>query len=124
MAGIKIKRAYEEPERSDGYRILIDGLWPRGIKKDDLDYDEWAKELAPSKDLRTFFSHDLEKWKEFSARFTQELRGHEARDKLLALAKKAKKSNVTLLYSSKDEDHNNAVIVKKQIEKLLQKLEE
>lgn len=124
MAGIKIKRAYEEPERSDGYRILIDGLWPRGIKKDDLDYDEWAKELAPSKDLRTFFSHDLEKWKEFSARFTQELRGHAARDKLLALAKKAKKSNVTLLYSSKDEDHNNAVIVKKQIEKLLQKLEE
>lgn len=124
MAGVKIKRAYEEPERGDGYRILIDGLWPRGIKKDDLEFDEWAKELAPSKDLRTFFSHDLEKWKEFSTRFVKELHKHEAKEKLLALAKKAKKRNVTLLYSSKDEEHNNAVVVKKQIERILQKLDE
>jgi len=116
---IKVKRAYEDVEKKDGYRVLVDRLWPRGIKKEDLLYDEWAKELAPSSELRKFFSHDKEKWKEFSSRFKKELRKKEAKDKIIELAKKAKKRNVTLIFSAKDEDYNNAILLKEVIEKTM-----
>src|SRR5690606_21153185 len=116
---IKVKRAYEDVEKKDGYRVLVDRLWPRGIKKEDLLYDEWAKELAPSSELRKFFSHDKEKWKEFSSRFKKELRKKEAKDKIIELANKAKKRNVTLIFSAKDEDYNNAIVLKEVIEKTM-----
>ncbi|MFA7614822.1 MAG: DUF488 family protein [Candidatus Caldatribacteriota bacterium] len=121
---IKIKRAYEEAKKSDGYRVLVDRLWPRGIKKEELDFDEWAKELSPSKELRQFFSHDKEKWRDFSSRFKKELKSKDAKDKILFLAKRAKKKNVTLIYSAKDEEHNNAIILQKVIEEEMKKLDE
>ncbi|HLW57282.1 MAG TPA: DUF488 family protein [Bacteriovoracaceae bacterium] len=121
---IKIKRAYEEAKKSDGYRVLVDRLWPRGIKKEELDFDEWAKELSPSKELRQFFSHDKEKWRDFSSRFKKELKSKDAKDKILFLAKQAKKKNVTLIYSAKDEEYNNAVVLQKIIEEEMKKLDE
>lgn len=121
---IKIKRAYEEAKKSDGYRVLVDRLWPRGIKKEELDFDEWAKELSPSKELRNFFSHDKDKWRDFSSRFKKELKSKNAKDKILFLAKQAKKKNVTLIYSAKDEEHNNAIVLQKVIEEEMKKLNE
>lgn len=116
---IKIKRAYEAAEKKDGYRVLVDRLWPRGIKKEELSYDEWAKELAPSTELRKFFSHNKENWKDFISRFKKELRSKEAKDKIKEIALKAKKRNVTLIFSAKDEDCNNAVVLKEVIEKMM-----
>lgn len=121
---IKVKRAYEEAEKKDGYRVLVDRLWPRGLKKEELEFDEWAKELSPSKELRQFFSHDKEKWKEFSSRFKKELKVKEAKEKIYNLAKRAKKKNVTLIYSAKDEEHNNAILLREIIEEEMKKIDE
>ena len=114
---IKIKRAYEAAKKEDGYRVLIDRLWPRGIKKADLVLDEWAKELAPSNELRKSFGHDPSKWKDFQTRYRLELRSVEARQKLEELSDCARKSDVTLVYSAHDEEHNNAVVVKDLLER-------
>ena len=115
---IKIKRAYEPPEKKDGHRVLIDRMWPRGIKKEELEFDEWEKELAPSKELREYFGHEVSKWKTFQSRYKKELRSPEAKEKLAALAKKGFKKNLTLVYGAKDEEHNNAVVLKEVIEKI------
>jgi len=112
-----MKRAYEVAEDNDGYRVLIDRLWPRGIKKSDFVLDEWAKELAPSSELRKSFGHDPSKWKEFRTRYQMELRAPEAREKIGDLVKRARRSNVTLVYSARDEDHNDAVVLKDVIER-------
>lgn len=109
---IKIKRAYEPANRSDGYRVLIDRMWPRGIKKEDLIFDEWVKDLAPSKELRQYFAHESYKWKSFKSLYRKELHTKEAREKLKLLGKRALKGTVTLIYSAKDEEHNNAVVLK------------
>ena len=109
---IKIERAYEPAEHRDGYRVLIDRLWPRGILKGELKLDEWAKDLAPSPDLRKLFGHDPEKWREFSAKYRIELRAIAAREKIKDLARRARRSNLTLGYGAKDEDHNDAVILR------------
>jgi uncharacterized protein YeaO (DUF488 family) len=109
---IKIKRAYEPAVKGDGYRVLVDRLWPRGIKKSDLVLAEWTKDLAPSSELRKSFGHDPARWKEFRARYLRELRAPTARDKLEALAKRARRSTVTLVYSARDEEHNDAVVLK------------
>lgn len=114
---IKLKRAYERAEREDGYRILVDRLWPRGIKKEKLPLDEWAKDLSPSTELRKSFGHDPAKWNEFRMRYKVELRAPVAREKLEALAQRALTSNVTLIYSARDEDHNDAVVLKQVIER-------
>lgn len=111
-AAIKIKRAYDPPEKSDGYRVLVDRLWPRGIKKEDLPLDEWAKEIAPSTALRKTFSHDPEKWTDFQRAYKAELRKSEAKTKIAELAEKARKGPLTLVYSAKDPDHNNAQVLK------------
>lgn len=107
---IKLKRAYEAATRSDGYRVLIDRLWPRGKKKSDLPLDEWAKELAPSNELRKQFAHDPKRWREFVTRYRNELKAPELRDKIRELAAKAKRGTLTLVYSARDEEHNNAVV--------------
>lgn len=90
-------------------RILVDRLWPRGLRKADAAIDRWMKEIAPSTELRRWFGHDPERWGEFQRRYRQELRQHEATlDELRALARQ---ENVTLLYGARDETHNDAVVL-------------
>lgn len=105
---VKLKRIYEVPEESDGFRILIDRLWPRGISKDEAKIDQWLRDIAPSNELRKWFGHDPEKWPEFQIRYAQEL---QAQEKAVLVLKDIiqKEKTVTLLYSASDEKHNNAV---------------
>jgi uncharacterized protein YeaO (DUF488 family) len=106
----KVKRIYEEPDKEDGYRILVDRLWPRGVSKEKAKLDGWIKEIAPSNELRKWYGHELDKWPEFKAKYLKEL--HEKKDLLKQLKTMAKfHKKVTLLYSAKDEDHNNAVVL-------------
>jgi uncharacterized protein YeaO (DUF488 family) len=107
---IKIKRTYDSPSPDDGKRILVDRLWPRGIKKEDAKIDEWLKDIAPSDELRQWFSHDLSKWQEFKRRYKKEL--NDKSDLIKNLGRQSKKMNVTLLFSTKDIEHNNAVVLK------------
>ncbi len=114
---IEIKRVYEPYEAKDGVRFLVERLWPRGMKKEALKMDAWLKEVAPSDGLRRWFSHDPNKWLEFSRRYSQELNEHpEAWQPILERAKQGK---VTLLYSSHDQVHNNAVALKHFLEEHL-----
>jgi uncharacterized protein YeaO (DUF488 family) len=107
---ILIKRAYDPPSHDDGARVLIDRLWPRGIKKESLAVDQWAKALAPSTALRQWFGHDPARWQEFRQRYAAELRPHaELLDTLRTLARKGP---VTLVYGAHDETHNNAVALR------------
>ena len=116
---IDLKRAYDPPTRSDGYRVLIDRLWPRGITKDDLQVDVWLKDLAPSADLRKWFGHDPKKWDEFRKRYARELEPHS--DALEQLAERARAGRVTLVFGAKDTEHNNAVALKEQLERRLKR---
>ena len=118
----KTKRAYAPASVDDGYRVLIDRLWPRGIKKSDLLLDEWTKELSPSGELRKSFGHDPAKWKEFRARYRMELRVPAARKKIEELSARGRNSTVTLVYGARDEEHNDAVVLKDLIERAAQKL--
>jgi uncharacterized protein YeaO (DUF488 family) len=111
---IAIKRVYEPFSKTDGYRILVDRLWPRGIKKEDAHVDQWLKEVAPSTALRKWFNHEPEKWKSFLTKYKAELKGSAALDELLALLKQNK--TITLLYGAKDEQHNQAVALKQFID--------
>ncbi len=114
---LKIKRVYEDPKSSDGTRYLVDRLWPRGFKKEDLKMKAWLKEVAPSPDLRKWYSHDVAKWEEFQKRYRAELKANpEAWQPIL---EKAKDGNVTLLYSAKDTEHNSALVLKEFLEKKL-----
>ncbi len=114
---IKLKRIYEKFEEDDGFRILVERLWPRGIKKEDARIDLWLKEIAPSNELRKWFSHDSNKWDEFKNRYFQELNNKkDVVNKLLEIIKNNK--NVTFLYSTKENNFNNAVALKEYIEKL------
>lgn len=106
---ISIKRVYEPAASSDGKRILVDRLWPRGLSKVDAKVDLWLKEIAPSTELRKWFGHDPEKWKDFQSKYKTELKGNPALAELKAAVKDAK---ATLLFAAKDEDHNNAVVLK------------
>ena len=107
---IQIKRAYEPPAPGDGKRILLDRLWPRGVKKEALALDQWAKELAPSTELRQWFGHDPALWPEFRQRYAVELRPHaELLESLRALARQG---TITLVYGAHDEAHNNAVAMR------------
>ena len=107
---IALKRAYEPAEPEDGTRILIDRLWPRGVSKAAAALDDWAKELAPSTELRQWFGHDPARWAAFRHRYRTELRDHVAElDRIRALARKA---TVTLVYGARDEAHNDAVVLR------------
>lgn len=107
---ILIKRIYESYAETDGYRILVDRLWPRGIKKEGAHIDEWLKEAAPSTDLRKWFNHEPVKWEEFRGKYLHELQGSDAAKQLLSLIKGHE--TVTLLFAAKDEHYNQAVILK------------
>lgn len=107
---IKLKRAYEPPASDDGIRVLIDRLWPRGVKKANAAIDEWMKEIAPSTELRKWFGHDPERWPEFRRRYKSEIRQHaELFDRLRNLAQHGR---ITLVFSAHDEIHNDAVVLK------------
>ncbi|MEN9464324.1 MAG: hypothetical protein RL217_505 [Pseudomonadota bacterium] len=108
-----LKRAYDAPDFSDGQRILVDRMWPRGISKENANIDLWLKEVAPSNELRKWFNHEVEKWPEFEQRFRAELADNAAVQSLKALAKKG---TTTLLFAAKDTEHNNAVVLKKILE--------
>jgi uncharacterized protein YeaO (DUF488 family) len=104
---IRLKRVYDPASKADGYRFLVERLWPRGLKKEDLKIDGWLKDAAPSTELRKWFNHDPAKWREFQRRYFAELkRNAEAWAPIVAAEKKC---NVTLLYSSRDAEHNNVV---------------
>jgi uncharacterized protein YeaO (DUF488 family) len=106
---VRIKRAYEPPAAADGYRVLIDRLWPRGVKREGARLDEWARELAPSGELRRWFGHDPERFAEFRRRYTAELAGQE--EKLRELRRRARSGTLTLVYGAHDEEHNDAVVL-------------
>ena len=107
---IKLKRAYEQPEAADGIRVLVDRLWPRGVKKVDAAIDQWMKELSPSTELRNWFGHDPARWDEFRERYAAEVSQHP--DQLRQLRALAGEGTVTLVYSAHDEEHNNAVALR------------
>ena len=107
---IKLKRAYEPPASDDGTRILIDRLWPRGVKRADAAIDEWMKDIAPSTGLRKWFGHDPARWQEFRRRYQSEIRQHpDEFDRLRTLAQNGR---ITLVFSAHDEAHNDAVVLK------------
>jgi uncharacterized protein YeaO (DUF488 family) len=109
VMSIALKRAYEEPEPGDGTRVLVDRMWPRGVKKEQARIDVWLKDLAPSTELRQWFGHDPERWAEFRERYRTELKGSPA---LAELRKLAREGKVTLVYAARDEQHNNAVVLR------------
>lgn len=117
---IKIKRVYAESSDDDGYRILVDRLWPRGISKEKININKWAKEITPSTELRKTFKHDPDTMEEFKIRYNFELDNNE--DALVfidLLRNKLKEGNVTLLYAAKNEEYNHAIILKEWIEDLI-----
>ncbi|WP_100639536.1 DUF488 domain-containing protein [Marinobacter salexigens] len=110
---IRIKRAYEGAARSDGPRILVDRIWPRGVAKEDAALETWLKGLAPSTELRKWFGHDPEKWQEFRQRYLKELKKTEAADDLKELqAILQEHKRITLVFAAKDTDHNNAAALR------------
>jgi uncharacterized protein YeaO (DUF488 family) len=111
---IELKRVYEEPSPTDGLRVLVDRLWPRGLTKERAAVDLWLKEVAPSTELRKWFGHDPAKWEEFQARYREELR--EKKDALALLKEKSKGHTVTLVYGARDEEHNEALVLKRILE--------
>lgn len=114
---IRSKRVYESASEQDGVRVLVDRLWPRGLSKDKANIDLWLKEIAPDNSLRKWFSHDPEKWEEFRKMYLEELKQKE--DQVQELLEKAVEIDLTLLYAAKDENLNNAAILKEYLESRL-----
>ena len=106
---VKSKRVYDAAEAGDGYRVLIDRMWPRGVSRQRAQLDEWARELAPSSELRKWFHHDPERFDEFRSRYREELR--ERRPLLEELRRRARDGPVTLLYAARDREHNDAIVL-------------
>ncbi|MFB9869603.1 DUF488 domain-containing protein [Vreelandella sulfidaeris] len=113
---IELKRAFDSPHSNDGHRVLVDGIWPRGVSKQDAKIDEWRKELAPSSDLRKAFHDGLLGWGDFRQRYMKELTDH--RESLRDLAQRAQREKVTLVFASKDERHNNAEVLRQYLRML------
>ena len=107
---IQLKRAYEKPQKSDGFRVLIDRIWPRGVRKEDLKLDEWLRSLAPSTELRRWFGHDPEKWDQFRKRYFRELDAHP--DEIKLLREKMRAGTLTIVFGSREERFNNATALK------------
>ena len=107
---LKIKRVYDKPAEEDGTRILVDRLWPRGLTKQKAKVDVWLKDIAPSTELRKWFAHDPEKWKEFIKKYKKEL--HENKEQAAILKEYLRQGTVTLVYGARDEVHNEALVIK------------
>jgi len=109
-ARVWLRRAYDPPTRNDGYRVLIDRIWPRGVSRERARLDEWVRELAPSDELRRWFGHDPRRWEEFQRRYRAELElKHDELDRLVS---RVAQGRVTLVYGARDEQHNNAAVVR------------
>ncbi len=108
---IGLKRVYEEPSPDDGFRVLVERLWPRGLTKERVAVDLWLKDVAPSPELRKWFGHDPARWEEFQKRYRQELR--ERNDAVRLLRQRANEGTVTLVYAARDDEHNGAVVLAK-----------
>jgi uncharacterized protein YeaO (DUF488 family) len=106
---VRLKRAYEPAAAPDGYRVLIDRLWPRGVTREEARLDEWARELAPSAELRRWFGHDPSRFEEFRRRYLDELAAQE--QKLRELRRRAREGTLTLVYAARDSEHNDAVVL-------------
>jgi uncharacterized protein YeaO (DUF488 family) len=117
MGKIKLKRVYEEPSPADGYRILTERLWPRGVSKERAKLDRWMKGIAPSHDLRKWFDHDPDKWEEFKDLYRKELFGSEAVNEMLGIIEK--EETVTFVFASKEEEYNSSVLLKEFIADLI-----
>ena len=116
---IRIKRVYAAPSDDDGARILVDRLWPRGLTKTEVNFKLWAKELAPSHELRKWFKHAPDNWQEFKRRYKKELNGHI--ESVETLLKDFGDRDITLLYSAKDEQHNQAMVLSEYMKAILKK---
>lgn len=116
---IQLKRAYEPPAVTDGERLLVDRLWPRGLRRDAARLSAWLKDLAPSDELRRWFAHDPGRWPEFQERYRAELQAPEKDELLRELAQKAARSTITLVFAARDPERNNAVVLKAAIEAYL-----
>jgi uncharacterized protein YeaO (DUF488 family) len=110
-AKLAIKRAYEPPAPEDGWRVLVDRLWPRGVSKARLRLDAWVRDVAPSTELRKWFNHDPDRWDEFVRRYRAELRAPEREALLSELAERARHGTVTLIYGARDTEHNEAAVL-------------
>jgi uncharacterized protein YeaO (DUF488 family) len=113
---LQLKRVYDPPSVEDGYRVLVDRLWPRGLKRETAHLDLWLKDIAPSAELRRWFGHDPARWPKFQARYRKELDAQETLWR--ELLQRARNDRVTLLYAAKDAQHNNAVALKTYLEKV------
>jgi uncharacterized protein YeaO (DUF488 family) len=116
---IKIKRIYDPPGAEDGFRILVDRLWPRGLSKEKAKVDLWLREISPSNELRKWYGHDPDKWTEFKKKYLEEI--EEKKEEFDLLRKKAREVTVTFLFSSKEEELNNAAALKEFVERKLRK---
>lgn len=116
---IEVKRVYDPPEETDGERLLVDRLWPRGLRKDAARLSAWLKDLAPSDELRRWFAHDPSRWPEFQERYRTELRAPDKENLIRLLAQKARQGKVTLVFAAHDMSYNNAVVLKAVMEEYL-----
>ena len=116
---IRLQRAYQEPAPGDGYRVLVDRVWPRGRSRDALGLDEWARELGPSDELRRWFGHEPARWEEFRARYRAELAAPAQAALLDVLAQRARSGTLTLVYGARDEEHNQARVIAEELERRL-----
>jgi uncharacterized protein YeaO (DUF488 family) len=112
---IRLKRVYDPPSADDGRRVLVDRVWPRGLSKERAHVDEWLRELGPSTELRKWFGHEPSRWDEFRARYRDELKAPEQRQRLQYVRKLASKETVSILYGAKDREHNQAVVIAEQL---------
>ncbi len=113
---IRLQRAYEDPTANDGYRVLVDRVWPRGRTKRQLGLDAWTRELGPSSELRKWFGHDPKRWEEFQRRYRAELASDDKASLLAALADRARHGRVTLVYGARDVEHNQARVIADELE--------
>lgn len=113
---VDIRRAYDKAQKNEGYKVLVDRLWPRGISKEDLHFDAWCKDLAPSPGLRKWFDHKVENWEKFRDDYQDELRGEEQKQRMQNLIKEGG-SHITLLYGARDAEHNHAVILADELQR-------
>ena len=112
---IRLKRVYEEAARNDGFRILVERLWPRGVSKEKANIRLWAKEIAPSAELRKWYGHNLARWEEFKKRYWRELKGKQ--ESLEEIRSRAREGTITFVYAARDEEHNSAMALKDYLEK-------
>src|ERR1035437_3001253 len=115
---LKIKRVYEKPDKEDGIRILVDRLWPRGLTKEKASIDLWLKDIAPSTELRKWFGHDPEKWKEFKEKYIKEISAPEETRLLQNISHNAKHATVTLVYGARDTEHSNVKVLEELLTKM------